>query len=686
MSKNRLQVVHCRSQLEGGDVHTRLVDTAAMTSLLASQQGAQDNEIADQNKEFPATLSTETPVWRVGGIFGEGAYEVLEHTSAAIDSTYMSVLPVLKDHDQTEQIGIVSSVALQDRKLQGTLKFSRTEDGNDVATDVEDGIRKSLSVGYVIMQYARKIVDGVQYVFVKKWMPLEVSVVAVPADYNAGFFRSAAMTTTAQAVEVVEEQTEQVEQVASTESVLEVVSGENLENTTDTNTNKEPAQPEVVEQKQEVQSTQSTTESVSETVPEPVAEAPAETASETVVEVQEVDTYEATANEIRQLAAELKVPETLVNDSISARHSTDAFMDAVRSFKQTPSIKTTKTLTKENQMINFLQAARRDAAAVETSAELAGRNSKLLEASGSNAILVPMSRTLTTTGTGTGAELVSTAEGTLIDALFPQTRLFQLGVQTLSGLTSDLMIPKFNGGATAQWIGENPSSGVSASTPGTDKILLKPKTLMAKVYITRQQLATAGNKDVEALVRADIMRQFAAAIDSAAFNGSSDGDAPVGLWNTVGVNTQSLATVDAKNLRAGFDKIIAANANFANLAAVTSVEGASVLKDTLKNSVAGATTLWEGEGVTGKILGTYDGYVSNLIAKDKGTGTNEHVMIAGDFSQFIFAQFGDAMSIEMISDENLASKGLVCLVAVMMCDFGVRHPQSFVKFTGFVPA
>lgn len=652
MDKNRLRVVHCRTAETGGDVHTRLVDVSAMNSLTA-HVGAQDNEIADTNKEFPATLSTETPVWRVGGIFGDGAYEVLEHTSAAIDSTYMSVLPVLKDHDQTEQIGIVSSVSLQDRKLQGTLKFSRTEDGNEVATDVEDGIRKSLSVGYVILQYARKIIDGVQYVFVKKWMPLEVSVVAVPADYNAGFFRSMSAPATAQEVQDSDEQVESTETVSNLES---------SENTVDSNTDKETTIEQVVEQKQEVQSTQSTTE-----------------------QVEEVDTYAATATEIRALALELKVPDALVNESITNSLTVDAFMDAVRSFKQTPSIQI-KQPNKENQMINFLQAAKRDAAAVETSAELASRNSKLLEASGSNAILVPMGRTLTTTGTGTGAELVSTQEGTLIDALFPQTRLFQLGVQTLSGLTSDLMIPKFNGGAVAQWIGENPSSGVSASTPGTDKILLKPKTLMAKVYITRQQLATAGNKDVEALVRADIMRQFAAAIDSAAFNGSSDGDAPVGLWNTVGVNTQSLATVDAKNLRAGFDKIIAANANFANLAAVTSVEGASVLKDTLKNSVAGATTLWEGEGVTGKILGTYDGYVSNLIAKDKGTGTNEHVMIAGDFSQFIFAQFGDAMSIEMISDENLASKGLVCLVAVMMCDFGVRHPQSFVKFTGFVPA
>lgn len=667
MKQNRLQVVHCRTAGTGGDVHTRLVDVSAMNNLTA-HVGAQDNEIADTNKEFPATLSTETPVWRVGGLFGDGAYEVLEHTAAAIDATYFSALPVLKDHDQTEQIGIVSSVSLQDRKLQGTLKFSRTEDGNEVATDVEDGIRKSLSVGYVIMQYARKIVDGVQYVFVKRWMPLEVSVVAVPADYNAGFFRSMSAHATAQEVQESVEQVESTEAFSSVESKVEskVEFSENLENTIDSNTDKETTAEQVVEQKQEVQSTQSTTE-----------------------QVEEVDTYAATATEIRALALELKVPDALVDESIANSLTVDAFMDAVRSFKQTPSIKTTKQSTKENKMpilINFLQAARRDAAAVETSAELAGRNSKLLEASGSNAILVPMGRTLTTTGTGTGAELVSTQEGTLIDALFPQTRLFQLGVQTLSGLTSDLMIPKFNGGAVAQWIGENPSSGVSASTPGTDKILLKPKTLMAKVYITRQQLATAGNKDVEALVRADIMRQFAAAIDSAAFNGSSDGDAPVGLWNTVGVNTQSLATVDAKNLRAGFDKIIAANANFANLSAVTSVEGASVLKDTLKNSVAGATTLWEGEGVTGKILGTYDGYVSNLIAKDKGTGTNEHVMIAGDFSQFIFAQFGDAMSIEMISDENLASKGLVCLVAVMMCDFGVRHPQSFVKFTGFVPA
>lgn len=666
MKQNRLQVLWARSA-ESGNILTRLVDAAAMQNLAV--QGQQDNEIADTNKEFPATLSTETPVWRVGGIFGDGAYEVLEHTAAAIDSTYFSALPVLKDHDQTEQVGIVSSVSLQDRKLQGTLKFSRTEDGNEVATDVEDGIRKSLSVGYVILQYARKVIDGVQYVYIKKWMPLEVSVVAVPADYNAGFFRSADASNVPAAVEV------EAEQAVAT-----------VENTSVENTSVDTAVDTTVENKEVDADAQTTQEhnTVEQVTTEQVT-----TEQVTTVEVQ--DTYEATASEIRALAVELKVHEHLAETAISAKRSIEEFLIEARSFKQSPSISTNnQQTTKETKMhpiiINFLQAARRDAAIVEQSAELASRNSRLLEASGGNAVLVPMSRTLSTTGTGTGAEFVSTAEGSLIDALYPQTRLFQLGANALTGLNSDLMIPKFNGGASAQWIGENPSSGVTASTPTTDKILLKPKTLMAKVYITRQQLATAGNKDVEALVRSDIMRQFAASIDAAAFNGSSDGDAPIGLWNTAGVNTQSLATVDAKNLRAGFDKIIAANANFANLSLVTSVEGAAVLKDTLKNSVAGATTLWDGEGVTGKVLGTYDGYVSNLIAKDKGTGSNEHVAIAGDFSQFIFAQFGDAMSIELVSDENLASKGLVCLVAIMMCDFGVRHPQSFTKFTGFVPA
>lgn len=668
MNQNRLQVLHCRSA--GGDILTRLVDVNALQNLTA-QMGQQDNEIADTNKEFPATLSTETPVWRVGGIFGDGAYEVLEHTAAAIDSTYFSALPVLKDHDQTEQVGIVSSVSLQDRKLQGTLKFSRTEDGNEVATDVEDGIRKSLSVGYVIMQYARKIVDGVQYVYIKKWMPLEVSVVAVPADYNAGFFRSADASQVPAAVEVVEQEqeqvtTEQISEQAATVDTVEAVTvdkGDTVEN-------------------QEVDALVQTTQKPASAATTEQEQAPVQELEQATIQ----DTYEATASEIRALAFELKVPSNLAETAISAKRSIEEFLTEARSFKQSPAI-LTKQSNKETQMsINFLQAAKKDAAIVEQSAELASRNSKLLEASGNNAVLVPLGRTLTTTGTGTGAELVSTQEGSLIDALYPQTRLLQLGATSMTGLNSDLMIPKFNGGASAQWIGENPSSGVTASTPSTDKLLLKPKTLMAKVYITRQQLATAGNKDVEALVRADIMRQFAAAIDSAAFNSSSDTDAPTGLWTMAGVNTQSLATVDAKNLRAGFDKIIAANANFANLSLVTSIEGASVLKDTLKNSVAGATTLWEGEGVQGKILGTYDGYVSNLIAKDKGTGSNEHVAIAGDFSQFIFAQFGDAMSIEMVNDENLASKGLVCLVAIMMCDFGVRHPQSFTKFTGFVPA
>lgn len=303
-------------------------------------------------------------------------------------------------------------------------------------------------------------------------------------------------------------------------------------------------------------------------------------------------------------------------------------------------------------------------------------------------ILVPVSaltRTLSAGTAGSGKELQTVEEGALIEALTPQSRLMQLGITSLTGLNAAMRMPKLSGSTTAYFAAEGANGGIAASGPSTSEIELKPHRLIAKTKVTAEMLASAGNKDVEAMLRADLIRQFALKLDEVAFNGSSVAAAPKGIWNTSGVLEQSFATPSVDAFRAGVDQILAANAAFQNLKVVTTVKGAAAMKqvETLPSSV-NSRVLWEGEGYLGKVLGYYDAFISNKAATNLGTGTNEHVLIVGDWSQFIMGQFGSAISIKIVESESNLDEGTIVIHATMLVDFAIRHPESFVKYTGFV--
>lgn len=131
-------------------------------------------------ENFPATVSSEFPVDR-------GDYEeILIHTEEAIDFERSS-LPLLVNHDPNTQIGVVERFKRIGDKLKAVIRFASDELSKQYEKDVSDLVRQSLSVGYQILDSF--VEDGKR--FVTKWKPLEVSIVPIPADPQAGFYRSA---------------------------------------------------------------------------------------------------------------------------------------------------------------------------------------------------------------------------------------------------------------------------------------------------------------------------------------------------------------------------------------------------------------------------------------------------------------------------------------------------------------
>jgi HK97 family phage major capsid protein len=125
-----------------------------------------------------ASLSSEFPVMRFDG------KEVLSHDPAAVDLS-RAPLPLICSHnDKSLPVGIVEGLRVADGKLKGVLRFSGTQD--DLWKDVEDGIIRNLSIGYIIQQ-RKRTKDGYM---ATKWQPYECSIVAAPADPSVGIGRN----------------------------------------------------------------------------------------------------------------------------------------------------------------------------------------------------------------------------------------------------------------------------------------------------------------------------------------------------------------------------------------------------------------------------------------------------------------------------------------------------------------
>jgi hypothetical protein len=133
-----------------------------------------------ETRSIPAVLSTDTPVKR------DGFIEVLEHKQNSIDLSRFP-LPVIVGHDAgTVNIAIAENPIISDGRLRAIVKFGESDQAKQLFQDVKNGIVRNLSVGYQWLDF----IETATQTLVNRWQPFEVSIISVPADQNAGFYRS----------------------------------------------------------------------------------------------------------------------------------------------------------------------------------------------------------------------------------------------------------------------------------------------------------------------------------------------------------------------------------------------------------------------------------------------------------------------------------------------------------------
>ena len=287
-------------------------------------------------------------------------------------------------------------------------------------------------------------------------------------------------------------------------------------------------------------------------------------------------------------------------------------------------------------------------------------------------------------GLGDGSQMVATDHlaDRFVDILRNETVVGGLGATFLADLDGDVSIPKMTAGATASWVAEG--SAASESTPTFTNITMSPKTVSARVSYTRQMLRQA-SPDIENLLRRDLVRQIAVAVDTAALNGSGSSNQPTGVLNVSGIGSVALGTNGAAPTYAmlpSLEKEIAIdNALRGSLAFCTDPKVISKLRTTAKQSsgVEGNFVMNDDGRLAGYRVGVTNSMPSNLT---KGSGSALSALIFGNWSDLLIGEWG-AIGL-LVDPYTNADSGQVRVVAFSFVDIAVRHAQSFAAVSDIV--
>ena len=159
--------------------------------------------VGAEGRSVELSFSSEQPVMRYDWLNDEEYGEILDHSEGAPSLERLrSVGVVLFNHDsRTLPVARIERVWLDGaaRKGRARITFDGDEEAERVFRKVKSGFLRGVSVGYKVSEWER-IARGVTQngvtgpaMIARKWEPLEISIVTVPADANVGVGRSIGM-------------------------------------------------------------------------------------------------------------------------------------------------------------------------------------------------------------------------------------------------------------------------------------------------------------------------------------------------------------------------------------------------------------------------------------------------------------------------------------------------------------
>lgn len=631
--------------------------------------------IDEEKRTIELSFSSEEPVQRY---FGK---EILGHEKKEVDLSFLGSgsAPFLVGHWSDDQVGVVESAKVADRKGRAVVRFGKSGRAEEIFADIVDGIRQNVSVGYAIqkMQLIEEDEDNGPTYRAVKWKPLEISLVAVPADETVGVGREARQYGTVE-TEIVNQDNEPQRGEAMPTPI----------ETKDQNANPAPTPAVDVEaikakarneEKARVADIMETGEAhnmrdaalkaVNEgkTAAEFQCEVLAELKKRNLEPVQQGADIGLTGKEARQFSF-CRAINALANPTDRAAQEAAAFeyecsrtvADQLK--RSARGIMVPLEVSRQNLIVNVNQLR-----------QIARQYGMLLPAQ--------WQRDMTVGTDAAGGYLVGTDHlaANFIEMLRNRMMTRNLGALVLSGLVGDVAIPKQTGGATAYWVAEG--GDVTESTPATGQLALAPKTCGALSDISRKLLIQS-SPDAEMLVRNDLSATLALALDAAGIAGTGASNQPTGILYTTGIGDvagdTNGAAPDWADIVGLETEVSIDNADVGALAYLTNAKVRGKLKQTEKAANT-AQFIWENGLEPGfGMLNGYRAAASNQVPSnlDKGTSTGVcSAIIFGNWGDLVYGLWG---TVDITVDPyTQAPSGTVRVVALQDADVGVRHAESF---------
>ncbi len=617
-------------------------DEASTAKLLLRRFEIDARAVGDDGT-IAVSLSSETPVPRWDGL------EILDHSTDAIDmSRAKRGLPLLLDHSSRQQIGRIENIAVKDKKLRGTLRFSKSADAQDVKQDVLDGIRQEVSIGYMVLSRQLESQEGNESTYrVTRWMPMEGSLVAVPADETVGVGRSHP----------------EVPAPASPAPTPEV-----------------PAMPPEAPAP------------AAPAAPAPAAVAPKVTGGDDreQAERQRVRSITALAREHKIDAATL---DKWVEEGVSIDSARTAVLDKIKADAAANPVRTgtmehlgvSERERKAYSLTRAILGAADDWAedSVERQVHFALRKQQRAQGytpQGNLAVPLDMPMAmragLDSKTTSAGLELKFIEPGSFIELLRNSTKVLSLGATYMPGLQGNVAFPRQTGAGTFTWVAENPGSDVAESNVALDQVTISPKLGQSTSSYSRN-LLTQAVVDVEQMVRQDLALITAIAIDLASIAGTAASNQPRGILSQTGVGSVTIGanggTISWNNLIDLIAVVEKANALRGKPAFLTNPQQKGQMSKIAQISAATGIPVWFQGEVAGYRAEASTNVPSNLT---KGTSTTIcSAIIFGNWQELLIGQW-NALDI-IVDPYRLKKQGMIELTSYVSLDIAVRHGASF---------
>ena len=593
-------------------------------------------QIERDDRRVRLAFSSEAPVERDFG------FEVLSHNEGAIELDWLrsGTAPLLLDHDPRKQIGVIEGVQVgADKVARADVRFGKSNSASEIFDDIQDGIRSNVSVGYRIkeLQKREKLEgdNGLDTYVAEKWIPLELSIIAIPADQSVGVGRSLETPLT---------QNTQKESVIMTEEV----------------------KTEVKEEAPQVN----------------VREIQTEAREQETKRIREIQALGSQHNlqEVADKAVEdgvsLDLFRGIVVDEVSKKTNEQVF--------KLPSEVGLDEVKREYSLMRAIHASasgdwRKAGFERECSDEIARKTGK--EARGFYAPTdIAWTRDQTAGTDSQGGYLVGTVHrgDMFIEALYGRSVVLANGAVQMQGLVGNIAIPKLstsasNVGFVAE--GSAPSEGAEVFA----QVSMSPKTCAGYIDFTRK-LMLQSDPSIEQVIRNDFVSTFAQKLDTVFLEGGGSNE-PTGIGQTSGIGDVAMGTNGGAITYAKLvdldSEITKDNAGTDDMVCVTTPQVVGEMRQTPKQAsgVEGNFILNNDELVVGhRVISSTN--MPSTLTKGSTSGSC-HAVLIGSMSQALVG-FWSGLDI-VVDTSSLATSGGTRLAGFFDTDFAVRHAQSFAE-------